>query len=178
MFYVYKITNKSNGKWYIGYTNNIESRWNSHTHASKNKNTPLYNSMRKHGINNFSVEVLHIYENKQDAVSKEIALIDTLNPMCYNLAKGGEGGYVIPESKREGWLLKLSDKRQGRQPALGMKHTKENRDLFSECGKKRWDACGRYPDVSHLSFKEAREQFGISKTHYYRLKRVKSNDLN
>ena len=58
-----------------------------------------------------------------------------------------------------------------------MKHTEENKKFFSECTKRR---ILLYPNLSvtKLSFKEAKEQFEISKTHYYRLlKRPKNNDL-
>ena len=54
-----------------------------------------------------------------------------------------------------------------------MKHTEENKKKFGEFGKLRWDKYGRYPDtVVNLSFIEANKQHGISKTHYYRLRKL------
>ena len=57
-----------------------------------------------------------------------------------------------------------------------MKHTEENKKLFSEVSNKYWDEHRLYTVeqiVSAGSFKKAQELYGISKTHYYRLiKRV------
>jgi hypothetical protein len=95
-----------------------------------------------------------------------------------NLADGREGGYVIPEASKEAWKAKLSLARQGRKPALGMKHTEENKNFFSECSKRRKLL---YPtlDVTKVGFIEANKTCGISKTHYYRLlKRAKGNILS
>jgi hypothetical protein len=67
----------------------------------------------------------------------------------------------------------LKEKRKGRKPALGMKHTEDNKKKFGEFGKMRWDIYGRYPDdVINYSFNEAKEKYGISKTHYYRLRKL------
>jgi len=56
-----------------------------------------------------------------------------------------------------------------------MKHTEENKKFFGECGRLRWDKYGRYPaEVTAMSFKEANEKYGISKTHYYRMRRLHS----
>jgi predicted DNA-binding protein (UPF0251 family) len=61
-----------------------------------------------------------------------------------------------------------------------MTHSEENKRLFSEVSKAYWDTQQTYKidDVCTLSFRQAHEQYGISKTHYYRLlKRAKSNEL-
>jgi hypothetical protein len=71
----------------------------------------------------------------------------------------------------------LSQARQGRTPALGMKHSDENKRYFSECSKRREP---KYPkQVTEIPFKEASEKYGISKTHYYRLlKRAGLNETS
>ena len=59
--YIYKITNQINGKVYIGQTvqSNPKMRWYSHCdYVRKGKKSHLYDSMRKHGINNFLWEVI------------------------------------------------------------------------------------------------------------------------
>lgn len=63
MIGIYKITNNINGKVYIGLSTNIEKRWNRHKSAAfnpkdKNYQYPLYQAMRKYGLNNFSFEVI------------------------------------------------------------------------------------------------------------------------
>lgn len=52
MIGIYKITNKINGKCYIGQSKNIEERWRHHR-TSKLK-YPLYLAFQKYGLENFS----------------------------------------------------------------------------------------------------------------------------
>lgn len=144
---------------------------NGHRHMAKTKkNYPLYNAINKHGIENFSIVLIEEFENHIDVCAAEIKHIAE-DKNTYNLAIGGQiGGVVVcPETRaRMNQALKLA--RKGKTPALGMKHTEENKRKFSECGKLRWDIYGRYPDeVITMSYKDAKEKFGISKTHYYRL---------
>ena len=63
MIGIYKITNKVNGKCYIGQSIHIQQRLNRHKTAPFNpndqsKNTPLYQAIRKYGLDNFHFEVL------------------------------------------------------------------------------------------------------------------------
>lgn len=177
MYYVYIIESLVSDKYYIGYTKDYKLRWNSHKHASKCVKSKLYNHMRKYGIGNFELILIDRFFTKEEAIRFEISLISLDDNNCLNLAPGGEGGFTI--SNIEGWKNKLSAIRQGAKPALGMKHTEENKKLFSSAGKKRWDIYRRYSlDVLNYSFKEANKLYGISKTHYYRLlKQNKSNEL-
>lgn len=88
---IYKITNKVNGKSYIGQTRyTIEFRWKQHQH--KKDNTYFHNAIHKYGIENFSIEVLEEC-NIEDLNSREIYYIakyDTFNN-GYNLTIGGDG---------------------------------------------------------------------------------------
>lgn len=63
MLYIYKYTNKVNGKIYIGQTNNLRLRYNGHKSAAFNEkngehNTPLHRAMRKYGVENFDYEMV------------------------------------------------------------------------------------------------------------------------
>lgn len=178
MYYVYVIESDKTDSWYIGYTKNYKLRWNAHTHAcNSGKKSKLYDCIRKYGIENFELVLISVFDNKIDALSLERSLISLDDKTCLNLVPGGEGGFVIQD--KSSWCKKLSKSREGRKPALGMSHTKENKKKFSEASKRRWDIYGRYPtDITSLSFKKARTTYGISKTHYYRLlKQAKINDL-
>ena len=60
---IYKITNKANGKIYVGQSIDIEERWKQHRWKAFNCNEVGYHSaihaaMRKYGLDNFAYEVL------------------------------------------------------------------------------------------------------------------------
>ena len=57
MIGIYKITNKINGKVYIGQSNDIERRWAEHRNRYKTNNTFLYQNMRLYGIENFDFSI-------------------------------------------------------------------------------------------------------------------------
>lgn len=170
--------------YYIGMTSQtIEKRFVQHKSAAKRGvKSPLYDCIRKYGVDSFRIRSCAWFKSIEECRAHEIKLISEarLNKenKLLNLADGCEGGYVIPETSKEAWKTKLSKARQGAKPALGMKHSEENKRFFSECSKRRKLL---YPnlDVNKCGFKEAKNLYGISKTHYYRLlKRVKINDLN
>lgn len=89
--FIYKITNKVNGKSYIGQTRyTVEFRWRQHQH--KKDNTYFHNAIHKYGVENFIVETIEEC-NVEDLNSKEIFYIakyDTFNN-GYNLTIGGDG---------------------------------------------------------------------------------------
>jgi group I intron endonuclease len=98
-FFVYKITNLKNLKFYIGKTSgeNPENRFESHKNNSRrgSKDCPkLYNSIRKHGIENFKFEIISEFETENEAYEREEELIDITDNIYYGLnAKPGGFGY-------------------------------------------------------------------------------------
>lgn len=178
MYRVYKITNKINNKYYIGMTKQeLGKRFSQHKTASKRASTKsyLYNAMKKYGVENFEIEQLFQFENREDCCNKEIECISK-NLDGYNLAKGGEIGFsMLSKSEEEisEWKESLSKSRKGKRPALGMKHTEENKLLFSKVSKEYWASQETYnwEEIKEYSHREAKEKFGISTTHYYRLKK-------
>lgn len=88
---IYKITNKVNGKSYIGQTRyTVEFRWKQHQH--KKDNTYFHNAIHKYGVDNFTVEILEECDIK-DLDSREIFYIAKYNTFesGYNLTIGGDG---------------------------------------------------------------------------------------
>lgn len=55
---IYEIKNNLNGKKYIGKSENCYGRWLSHRTNYKLQNNPLYEDMRKYGIENFSFRII------------------------------------------------------------------------------------------------------------------------
>lgn len=95
MYYIYKITNKVNGKCYIGITRNIEQRWNNHKGKTKiqTEKRPLPMAMKKYGIDNFLFEIIEETNCIIEARSKEIYYISELKTLWtengYNISPGG-----------------------------------------------------------------------------------------
>lgn len=100
---IYKITNKINGKAYIGQSINIEKRWKNHKIDYLNKNShsydyPLYRAFRKYGINNFTFEIIEECKEKK-LNEKEIFWIEHYNTFFngYNQTLGGDHGKSVPK---------------------------------------------------------------------------------
>jgi group I intron endonuclease len=88
---IYKISNKINGHFYIGYTKlTLEKRLKLHTKSKTNK-MPIVLAIKKHGIENFTIELLFEFDNKKNATECEINLIQEMKP-DYNIHRGGTGG--------------------------------------------------------------------------------------
>lgn len=180
--YVYEIINTGSERFYIGITNNIQRRKSSHRQTAKSgKKSPLYDWIRKYA--GFEMNVLYECDTREEAGQVEkniISLCREEGLPILNITSGADGGFVIEDL--EDWKFKLKASRKDRKPALGMSHTEENKKLFSEVSQAYWDTQETYgdslEDILKFSHKEAKIVYGISTTHYYRLKkRFKSNDL-
>lgn len=121
MHTIYMITNKINGKKYIGYTSkeNPYHRYIEHVSAAKGKNYQkqnIHKAIRKYGAENFEFSI--IYQNEcKDLVFKKMEhqLIiehNTLGPYGYNMARGGGGSGEISADTRQ----KMSDAKKGKIP--------------------------------------------------------------
>lgn len=95
--YIYKITNKVNGKIYIGQTTQStkpKRRWLSHlSNARRGVKSPLYNAMRKYGQENFEHEIIDGANSDTELNYKEIHYIHKYNcisPNGYNLKLGNQ----------------------------------------------------------------------------------------
>ena len=91
--YVYEITNKINGKKYIGKhsTNNLNDKY-------MGSGVAISEAIKKYGIENFSKNILHLCGSEEEAFKFELLEIEkveaTKNSLYYNIASGGKGGVV------------------------------------------------------------------------------------
>jgi predicted GIY-YIG superfamily endonuclease len=96
MAYIYKITNNTNGKIYIGKTNRtIEVRWREHCKdfiAKRKQHLPLYRAFEKYGLENFTIEEVEQCLDTQ-AEEREKYWIEKLRSFRegYNATIGGDG---------------------------------------------------------------------------------------
>jgi len=86
-FIIYKTINKINNKHYIGMhkTNNL---YDGYIGSGK----LIRRAIAKYGIENFTKEILYIFDNEQEMKDKEKDLV-VISEQTYNLVEGGKGGF-------------------------------------------------------------------------------------
>lgn len=101
---IYKITNKINGKIYIGQSTNIMKRWNQHysntfSENPERQNNLLHKAIKKYGITNFYFEIEELCDinllNEKEI--EYIKFYNSLQPNGYNIAQGGNQFSLINE---------------------------------------------------------------------------------
>jgi group I intron endonuclease len=104
---IYKVTNKLNGKLYVGQTvQKLEHRWRDHIRGDNGKNTQsyLYRALQKHGKDNFTVEQIDTASTIEGLNVLEefyIKKLNTLAPNGYNLLPGGENRRQHEDTKEK-----------------------------------------------------------------------------
>ena len=88
---IYKITNKVNGKIYIGkhQTTDINDGY-------MGSGKMLQSAQSKYGLENFVKEILHIFDTEEEMNAKEAELVTEefcLREDTYNICIGGQGGF-------------------------------------------------------------------------------------
>lgn len=130
MYTIYKVTNKTNGKAYIGFDSKWPSRKSVHICEAitrKNKKYPLYRAIRKYGVDNFDWEVLYQSEDREHTLNViENKMILEHNTHFrdghgYNMTYGGEGAL--------GWIPSEETKKK-----IGLANS---RSTLTEEGRKR-----------------------------------------
>jgi len=124
---IYKITNKINGKQYIGQSIfTLEKRWSEHLRSYRNGKTQyLYKAMRKHGAENFEIEQVMRCVSEKDLNEKEafcVRIYGTFAPNGYNCTTGGNQYRLDEESKK-----KIGAKKKGKK--LSPEHAASLREL-------------------------------------------------
>jgi len=112
LYTIYKITNNLNGKIYIGKHQTLDAN-DSYYGSGK----AIVNAIKKHGKENFTKEILFIFQTEEEMNNKEKELITeefVLREDTYNLGVGGEGGAHFK----------------------GMKHSEETRERIKELWEK------------------------------------------
>jgi len=154
-YYLYKITNKINNRYYIGAhgTNNLGDEY-----FGSGRNLRL--AIKKYGKDNFRKEILKFYNSYKELMVGEKLLInkETLKDRkIYNSEIGGAGGKIWTKQLKE----KVSKSNKGKIPWIkGKKHTREARNKMS---KNHVDVSGKNNpmygiDVSTLITKEANKE--------------------
>lgn len=147
---IYKITNKVNGKIYIGQTiQALEKRWRFHVRgAGKSSSMPICRAIRKYGEDNFELSIICSASNRDELDSLEEKYISEMNslvPSGYNLRAGGHSSRLHPDSIEkmreahknrppisEETHAKLSAAQLGNKNMLGKHHSEETRKKIGD----------------------------------------------
>lgn len=109
---IYKITNKENGKIYIGQTiRTLEKRWQFHTLSKGCK--ALHAAIQKYGKDSFEIKPIVHCNSYAELNAREIMcikLFNSLAPNGYNLKEGGKSGSPNEEVRK-----KMSEARTGKK---------------------------------------------------------------
>lgn len=101
-YYIYKITNITNQKYYIGAhkTTNIEDNY-------FGSGVGLKRAIKKYGKENFTKEIICFCEDENDMYFREKELV-ILNENSYNMTKGGKGGFSHIDSSGDNNIMRKS----------------------------------------------------------------------
>jgi group I intron endonuclease len=148
---IYKITNKVNGKVYVGLTvQGTRTRFLHHLYEARSgSNFPVHCAIRKYGESNFDVETLFEAQTHEELKQKEQEYIQLFNcfktEFGYNLTKGGDG-------------------------TLGRAHSEETKD------KIRTKAVGRVrSEASKKRASESHKKLALTNPDYLKARRKAAN---
>lgn len=102
-YYVYKVTNIINGKFYIGKRRHSNPKIDPYMGSGK----LIKLAIEKYGIENFSKEIIEVFETNEEAALLEAALVTKdiiTSNKSYNMHEGGHGGFghinnTLPEER-------------------------------------------------------------------------------
>lgn len=162
MFIIYKHTFKSTGKSYIGYTSKgLQKRLITHVrNAMSGVDTHFYRAIRKYGVDDMQSEILFECESFEKIKEMEkyyIAENKTFEE-GYNMTKGGDGGWSVPDEKYQDWLLQRSMPMEKNGRFSG--HAD---DEILECAYNYFNKVGYYSVASFTKYSS--EKYGMPKSY-------------
>ena len=148
---IYLLTNRVNGKRYIGQTSNFVERIQAHKRAKNN--VPIHHAIRKYGWDNFSVQIVSENLSIEDVDRFErywIQHFETLSPKGYNLESGGNKNKVLSDETKR----KMSKARMGIKSPKSESHRRKISEALT--GTK---------DSPEVRQNKSKAHKGVSKTH-------------
>lgn len=145
---IYKITNKINGKVYIGLTTvKLEERWQNHLRCVGKVKRHLYISMEKYGVDNFSIEKIDETDDFKllgELERKYIKEYDSTNSNNgYNMTMGGESNQLDGNPRAK----------------FTVEDVIRVREIYNSCSvgcKKCWEMF-KYTEISYSAFEKIYE---------------------
>lgn len=110
-YVIYKLTNKINGKAYVGKTYNLTERLKGHLNSDCCR--AIHRALLKYGIENFNIEIISKSNNEDELANLEYKMIlehETMTPKGYNLTLETNQGRIPSQESRD----LMSSSRQGK----------------------------------------------------------------
>lgn len=141
---VYKVTNKINGKIYIGQTiKPLNYRWSQHCSCTSNC-VALNRAIAKYGKENFMVEQIDVANSQNELDEKErywIKFYQSFGEKGYNLTNGGEINKLVSDETK----LKISKANKGNKYCVGRIMSDETKRKISEKARLRLSDKTKHP---------------------------------
>ncbi len=157
MYYtIYRITNNINHKVYVG-----KHQTNDLADGYMGSGKLIRAAIAKYGIDQFSKEILHVFDNEQDMNAKEAELVteDFCREANYNLCVGGQGGFSHINSR----VLDTEKRKLGRANAdlaIERKYGPDWRTILGRLPKKEPSEQGK---LNQLKAREVIRQLNKAK---------------
>ena len=133
---IYKITNLTNNKIYIGKSNDIERRFKEHLSKyewSRTPNKPLYLAFQKYGVEKFSFDIIEecSIDNLNDREKYWIGYFNSTNAdLGYNITEGGDGH--SPNEKHPNHKMTKEDVIDIRTRYANLERRKDVEELYKD----------------------------------------------
>lgn len=148
---IYVITNKVNGKAYVGSAVNVERRLRMHKWALENAvhvNKHLQRSWDKYGGGEFDFNVLELVEEQRSLVEREQHWIDMLKPE-FNIHPNARSPLGVRRSKET--KVKCSQAALRREAETGSNAKRNRSPAMREIGRKRMVLLNKSPQMRELT---------------------------
>lgn len=176
---IYKVTNKVNGKIYIGQTvRTLEQRKWQHLDAAKHGcKTHFYNAIRKYGEDNFVFEVIDEASSIQELNALERYYIAKFNCIKegYNMVDGGNNNVMFLDKVKQKHLESMRSPETRAKISKSMKEYRKEHPWTEE--QKRKFAKSKYGNKNFAGHKLTKEHLeALNKSHYKKVYCINKNN--
>jgi len=178
-YLVYKITNRVNGRFYIGITMQpLKKRMAGHRNTIKRSGlmSKITRAMKNFGYEAFTIEAIDTAFGIDEANEKEIYYIRTLKPH-YNLTLGGDGmkGFNRPKSVEHRQKLSKASKESWKSPSHRLLVTLARSNGQKQKGPIKHKESFRQGTKAYWTIKKIRHRTLINKILNSRIYRIQNN---